>query len=164
MGAGGVLRIRLLVLAIVVTDALFEDPLQTSNRDRSGRCTTIRRFRWSSSRRGLAEMSTAIAALAESLLDAGIELFLGVPGYPVTQLLEELESSGARVVDPQNEKTGAEMAVGSSLSGVPVALVLKGNGALLAAEPLQNAGPHGVGAPLLVVVGDDILAERVDWT
>jgi indolepyruvate ferredoxin oxidoreductase alpha subunit len=101
-----------------------------------------------------------VDALADELVAAGIRTFLGVPGYPVTELLEALDARDGTVLDAQNEKTAAEMAVGSSLAGTPTALVVKGNGALLAAEPLQNAGPHGIGAPLLLIVGDDVLADR----
>lgn len=102
----------------------------------------------------------AVEALADELVAAGVRTFLGVPGHPVTLLLEALATHDVVVLDAQNEKTAAEMGVGSSLAGTPTALVVKGNGALLAAEPLQNAGPHGIGAPLLLIVGDDVLAER----
>jgi len=94
--------------------------------------------------------------LAADLLDVGVQRFLTVPGSPGSELVEELERAGALVEDAHNEKTAAELAFGLSIAGESVALVVKGNGALLAAEPLQNAGPHGTSAPLLLLVGDDV--------
>jgi indolepyruvate ferredoxin oxidoreductase alpha subunit len=109
---------------------------------------------------GAAPAATQSAArgLATDLLAAGVATFLTVPGHPATELMDELERLGARVDDAHDEKTAAEMAFGMSVAGVPVGVLVKGNGALLAAEPLQNAGPHGCGAPLLLVVGDDVRA------
>lgn len=100
----------------------------------------------------------AVGLLALDLVLAGVMDFLTVPGHPGTALSEELGLLGARVNDAHNEKVAAEIAFGYSIAGAPVGVIMKGNGALLAAEPLQNAGPHGVGAPLLLIVGDDVRA------
>jgi indolepyruvate ferredoxin oxidoreductase, alpha subunit len=104
------------------------------------------------------ELVPAVRLLAEDLIAAGVRHYLAVPGYPATALLDELQRLGATVEDAHDEKTAAEMAYGLSIGGTPVAVLVKGNGALLSAEPLQNAGPHGIGAPLLLVVGDDVQA------
>ena len=95
-------------------------------------------------------------SLAADLVDLGVQHFLTVPGSPGSELVDALRRAGAVVEDAHNEKTAAELAFGLSMAGVPVALVVKGNGALLAAEPLQNAGPHSTLAPLLLVVADDV--------
>lgn len=97
-----------------------------------------------------------LAAAAADLVELGIEHVLTVPGAPATALVHELGRVGAAVEDALNEKTAAELAFGRSLAGQATAVVVKGNGALLAAEPLQNAGPHGIAAPLLLIVGDDV--------
>lgn len=97
-----------------------------------------------------------LAAAAADLVELGIEHVLTVPGSPATALVHELGRAGAVIEDALNEKTAAELAFGRSLAGQATAVVVKGNGALLAAEPLQNAGPHGIGAPLLLIVGDDV--------
>ncbi len=100
----------------------------------------------------------AVRLLAQDLLLDGVRTFLSVPGHPASSLADELLALGARVDDAHDEKTAAEIAYGCSIGGSPVAVLTKGNGALLAAEPLQNAGPHGTGAPLLLIVGDDVRA------
>ncbi|MFN7150988.1 MAG: thiamine pyrophosphate-binding protein, partial [Microthrixaceae bacterium] len=89
-------------------------------------------------------------------MELGIEHVLTVPGSPATALVDELGRAGALIEDALNEKAAAELAFGRSLAGQATAVIVKGNGALLAAEPLQNAGPHGIGAPLLLIVGDDV--------
>lgn len=102
----------------------------------------------------------ATRGLAVELIRFGIRTVLTVPGFPTTELADDLDALGADVRDAHNEKTAAELAYGLSVAGVPSAVLVKGNGALLCAEPMQNAGPHRTGAPLLLVVGDDTQAQR----
>lgn len=108
--------------------------------------------------RGGALVRAGHHALAWHLLAAGVRTYYGVPGFPATSVLEDLELLGGEVEDAQNEKVAAELAFGATRGGRAAGVVCKGNGAFLAAEPLQNAGPHTIGAPLLLLVGDDVHA------
>lgn len=94
--------------------------------------------------------------LAAELLRVGIERFYTVPGSPATAVAEELHRLGAWVRDARDEKSAAEAAVGAAAVGFGAAVVVKGNGASLALEPLQNAAAHHIEAPLLLIVGDDV--------
>ena len=77
-----------------------------------------------------------------------------VPGKPVSHLAE-LASRAPGFEWSLNEKVAVEAAVGVSLAGHPVAVVVKHNGLALALDSLANAAVHGTAAPLVVLVGDD---------
>jgi|UPI0004B15F43 indolepyruvate ferredoxin oxidoreductase alpha subunit len=102
--------------------------------------------------------TSATGQLAWELVHAGIDTFFVVPGSPASRLISDLSLLGARVVDAHDEKSAAEQAFGYSLFGDGAAVLIKGNGALFAAEPLQNAAAHRSGGPLLFIVGDDTTA------
>jgi indolepyruvate ferredoxin oxidoreductase alpha subunit len=97
------------------------------------------------------------AALARALRLGGVDRIFTVPGSPASSLADAAELAGIVVEDLQNEKAAAEAAFGYAWVGGIGSLLMKGNGTLVAAEPLDNAGPHGSGA-LLVIVGDDTCA------
>ncbi|MGY2057821.1 thiamine pyrophosphate-dependent enzyme [Nocardia gipuzkoensis] len=78
-----------------------------------------------------------------------------VTGKPVTHLVDLLAVSGARFHYAINEKVAFESAVGASMSGRRVCVVMKHNGLGCVADSLANAALHTVGAALVVIVGDD---------
>jgi len=86
----------------------------------------------------------------------GFGQIYAVPGYPVSHLLEELVAAGIPFVWSANEKTAVEAAVGAAICGVASAVIIKHNGLGLATDSLANAVVHGVAAPLVVIVGDDV--------
>lgn len=90
------------------------------------------------------------------LVAGGFRLATVVPGWPATALQDALAAHGADVIDVGNERSAAEHAFGWSASGRPALVVIKGSGTWLAAEAIQNMAVHGVGAPLLMLVGDDV--------
>lgn len=94
--------------------------------------------------------------LADLLVAHGFRHATAVPGWPATALQEALVVRGADVLDVGNERSAAEHAFGWSVAGRPSLLVIKGSGTWLAAEAIQNMASHGIGAPMLVVVGDDV--------
>jgi indolepyruvate ferredoxin oxidoreductase alpha subunit len=79
-----------------------------------------------------------------------------VPGYPVTHVIDELTGAGADVTWSVSEKSAVESAIGTSLCGVPAVVIMKHNGLGVAADSLANSVVHGIGAPMIVVVGDDV--------
>ena len=109
---------------------------------------------------GPLEQPSGSTRLASELLACGFRDIQMVPGSPATDVIEELDRLGARVEDAGDERSAAEVAFGMSLAGRPVAVVVKGSGAFLASETLANATVHTTGAPLLLVVGDDVRAEN----
>lgn len=78
----------------------------------------------------------------------------GVPGYPVTDLIEE---TGAELVI--NEKTALEYALGDSLSGRRACVIVKHVGMNALLDPLVHATAQGLKAGVVVVVGDDPAAK-----
>jgi len=77
----------------------------------------------------------------------------GVPGYPVTGLLE---LTGAETVI--NEKVAVEYAIGESLSGRRAAVILKNVGLNACADPFVEATTQGLISGIVIVAGDDPLA------
>lgn len=107
------------------------------------------------------ELSAATPKATERCHDLAVALrpfqkIFGVPGYPVSHLLDDLSAAGTTVTWSINEKTAIESAVGAALCGVASVVVIKHNGLAMAADSLANAVVHGLAAPMLVVVGDDL--------
>ena len=73
-----------------------------------------------------------------------------VPGFPVTKL-------GARTCAEMviNEKTALEYALGDSLEGRRVAVIIKNVGVNACADPLLQATAQGLIGGVLIVAGDD---------
>ena len=70
--------------------------------------------------------------------------------FPVTELGT---LTGAEMVI--NEKTALEYALGDSLSGQRVVVIVKNVGVNACADPLFQASVQGIEAGILLVVGDD---------
>lgn len=78
------------------------------------------------------------------------DTFYAVPGYPVTEVAENLHAELAI-----NEKVALEYALGDSLSGHRSAVILKNVGLNTCADPLVNATTQGLIAGVVIVAGDD---------
>lgn len=92
-------------------------------------------------------------AITMALL-AAADRFYGVPGFPVSGVLEK---TGAESVI--NEKVAIEYALGDSLSGRRAAVILKNVGLNACADPFVEATTQGLLAGVVIVVGDDPKAE-----
>lgn len=77
-----------------------------------------------------------------------------VPGYPVTEVAEE---TGAELVGA--EKVALEYALGDSISGRRAAVIMKNVGLNACADPLIQATTQGLIGGVVIVAGDDPLAE-----
>jgi indolepyruvate ferredoxin oxidoreductase alpha subunit len=82
-----------------------------------------------------------------------------VPGYPISELAAAV---GATIT--VNEKVALEYALGDSISGRRVALIVKHVGLNACADPLVHATAQGLRAGVVVVVGDDMRAAASDVT
>jgi len=73
-----------------------------------------------------------------------------VPGFPVTEL-----GAKTRAEMVINEKTALEYALGDSLEGRRVAVIIKNVGVNACADPLLQAAAQGLIGGVLLVAGDD---------
>jgi TPP-dependent indolepyruvate ferredoxin oxidoreductase alpha subunit len=87
--------------------------------------------------------------IAQALKNSADRLY-GVPGYPVTDLLD---LTGAETV--VNEKVAVEYAIGESLSGRRSAVLLKNVGLNACADPFVEATTQGLISGVVIAVGDD---------
>jgi indolepyruvate ferredoxin oxidoreductase alpha subunit len=87
-------------------------------------------------------------------LKQSADRWYGVPGYPVTGLLD---LTGAETVI--NEKVAVEYAIGESLSGRRAAVLLKNVGMNACADPFVEATTQGLESGVVIVAGDDPMAE-----
>jgi len=121
-------------------------------------------------------------ALYFAALDSDVKLITGVPGYPVTSLMElflktygstktessteterSTEISGSvktngltyRASWLTNEKVAMEVALGASVSGRRALVLVKHVGMNLLSAPLITSVTHTTGAGLVIIAGDD---------
>lgn len=101
---------------------------------------------------------TGFQALYFSALDSDVSLITGVPGYPITSLMELfLEKSDATYNARwfTNEKVALEIALGVSVSGRRALVLVKHVGMNLLSDPLITSVTHTIGAGLVIIAGDD---------
>lgn len=124
---------------------------------------------------------TGFEALYLAALDSDVSLITGVPGYPVTSLMElflreaggkeHVEASEAKTQDSRspapeitrsysarwltNEKVALEIALGASVSGRRALVLVKHVGMNLLSDPLITSVTHTIGAGLVIIAGDD---------
>jgi len=98
-------------------------------------------------------------AVAGTLKDCGVSGIYAVPGYPITELAEHLieQTPSARWVI--NEKSAFEMAFGGSCMGERTCVLVKHVGMNVLSDALITSATHTIGAGLVVMTGDDPLAE-----
>ena len=120
---------------------------------------------------------TGFEALYLAALDSDVSLITGVPGYPITSLME-LFLQAKRKKEPQepdkpenisdsidsaaytaywlaNEKVALEIALGASVSGKRALVLVKHVGMNLLSDPLITSVTHTIGAGLVIIAGDD---------
>ncbi len=89
-----------------------------------------------------------------ALLDSGVKIVTGVPGYPVTGLMEALGEK-IRHEWSVNEKVALEIALGSSVCGERSAVITKHVGMNILSDPLVTSATHTIGAGVVIFAGDD---------
>ncbi|WP_048130318.1 MULTISPECIES: indolepyruvate ferredoxin oxidoreductase subunit alpha [unclassified Methanosarcina] len=114
-------------------------------------------------------------ALYLAAIDSDVTLITGVPGYPVTSLMElflktanpstssiktdnsstPTHSSTYRARWLTNEKVALEIALGASVSGTRALVLVKHVGMNLLSDPLITSVTHTIGAGLVIIAGDD---------
>ena len=100
-------------------------------------------------------------AVAYGLIDSGVKIVTGVPGYPITELMEALKDPGLKSKDlirhewSVNEKVALEIALGSSICGERSAVITKHVGMNILSDPLVSSTTHTIGAGVVIFAGDD---------
>lgn len=126
---------------------------------------------------------TGFKALYLAALDSDVSLITGVPGYPVTSLMDfflkkarekklsegsEAKTTVFKAAYPTeingqaysarwftNEKVALETALGASVSGRRALVLVKHVGMNLLSDPLITSVTHTIGAGLVIIAGDD---------
>ena len=118
-----------------------------------------------------AALCNGFEALYFAAIDSDVTLITGVPGYPVTSLMElflkkekkekndnsstNTQSSTYRARWLTNEKVALEIALGASVSGKRALVLVKHVGMNLLSDPLITSVTHTIGAGLVIIAGDD---------
>jgi indolepyruvate ferredoxin oxidoreductase alpha subunit len=110
------------------------------------------------------DLCNGFEALFFAALDSDVKLITGVPGYPVTSLMDlflktassvKKEDSTYRASWLTNEKVALEIALGASVSGRRALVLVKHVGMNLLSDPLITSVTHTIGAGLVIIAGDD---------
>ncbi len=91
-------------------------------------------------------------AIVAALEDCGVKIVTGVPGFPITELMENININREWSV---NEKVALDIALGSSVCGERSAVITKHVGMNILADPLVSSATHTIGAGVVIFAGDD---------
>lgn len=95
-----------------------------------------------------------LEAIVSGIIDSSVKKVTGVPGYPITELMEAL-GDNIRHEWSVNEKVALEMALGSSVCGERCAVITKHVGMNILSDPLVTSTIHTIGAGVVIFAGDD---------
>ncbi|MCE8425394.1 MAG: indolepyruvate ferredoxin oxidoreductase subunit alpha [Candidatus Methanoperedens sp.] len=100
------------------------------------------------------ELMSGLQAVVFSLLDSNVRIATGVPGFPITEIMENI---GKKIKHEWsvNEKIALEIVLGSSLMGVRGAVITKHVGMNILSDPLVTSATHTIGAGVVIIAGDD---------
>ena len=94
-------------------------------------------------------------AVALAALHAGVDLGIGYPGTPSTEILEYFSKLGGRAQWAPNEKVALEVGIGVAYAKGRVLVTMKHVGVNVAADPLFTVAYTGVSGGLVLVSADD---------
>ena len=96
-------------------------------------------------------------AIARGAYEAGVNLAVGYPGTPSTEILENMSRFKDEVYCEwsPNEKVAFEVAAGASLSAARCLVTMKHVGLNVAADPLMTLAYTGVVGGFVACVADD---------
>ncbi|VVB93559.1 Indolepyruvate oxidoreductase subunit IorA [uncultured archaeon] len=97
---------------------------------------------------------TGLDAVVFGLLDSGVKIVTGVPGFPITEVMDALPGK-IKHEWSVNEKVALEVALGSSVCGERSAVITKHVGMNILADPLVSSATHTIGAGVVIIAGDD---------
>ncbi|NJD52847.1 MAG: indolepyruvate ferredoxin oxidoreductase subunit alpha [Candidatus Methanoperedens sp.] len=94
-----------------------------------------------------------LEAIVSGIVDCDVKRVTGVPGYPITDLMESL--GDVKHEWSVNEKVALEIALGSSVCGQRCAVITKHVGMNILSDPLVTSAIHTIGAGVVIFAGDD---------
>ncbi|VVB87643.1 Indolepyruvate oxidoreductase subunit IorA [uncultured archaeon] len=97
---------------------------------------------------------TGLEAAVFALLDCNVRIVTGVPGFPITDLMENIRGK-IKNEWSVNEKVALEIALGSSICGERSAVITKHVGMNILADTLVSSPTHTIGAGVVIFAGDD---------
>lgn len=94
-------------------------------------------------------------AIAMAAIDCGVNLGVGYPGTPSSEILETFNALGGRAEWAPNEKTALEVGIGVAFGNGRSLITMKHVGLNVAADPLFTIAYSGTPGGLVVVSADD---------
>lgn len=102
---------------------------------------------------------TGNEAIAEGIIESGVEVVSGYPGTPSTEviltLLSRKEELGIHIEWSTNEKVAFEIAAGAAWAGKRALVTMKMSGVNVAADSLASVAYSGCTGGLVIFVADD---------
>ena len=95
-----------------------------------------------------------LEAVVRGIIDSGVKNVTGVPGFPITDIMESL-GDDVKHEWSINEKVALEIALGSSVCGIRSAIITKHVGMNILSDPLVTSATHTIGAGVVIFAGDD---------
>lgn len=93
-------------------------------------------------------------AILCGIADSGVMRVTGVPGFPVTDLMDALDDKIEHEWSV-NEKVALEIALGASVCGQRSAVITKHVGMNILSDPLITSAIHTIGGGVIIFAGDD---------
>jgi len=107
----------------------------------------------------LKKLFTGNEAIAEGIIESGVEVVSGYPGTPSTEviltLLPQKEKLGIHIEWSVNEKIAFEIAAGAAWAGKRALVTMKMSGVNVAADSLASIAYSGCTGGLVIFVADD---------
>jgi len=107
----------------------------------------------------LKKLLTGNEAIAEGIIESGVEVVTGYPGTPSTEviltLLPRKEELGIHIEWSTNEKVAFEIAAAAAWAGKRALVTMKMSGVNVAADSLASVAYSGCTGGLVVFVADD---------
>lgn len=105
------------------------------------------------------KLLTGNEAIAEGVIESGVEVVCGYPGTPSTEviltLLPQKEELGIHIEWSVNEKVAFEIAAGAAWAGKRALVTMKMSGVNVAADSLASIAYSGCTGGLVIFVADD---------
>ena len=105
------------------------------------------------------KLLTGNEAIAEGIIESGVEVVCGYPGTPSTEviltLLPQAKDLGIHIEWSVNEKVAFEIAAGAAWAGKRALVTMKMSGVNVAADSLASIAYSGCTGGLVIFVADD---------
>ena len=105
------------------------------------------------------KLLTGNEAIAEGIIESGVEVICGYPGTPSTEVIQTLlpqaKDLGIHIEWSVNEKVAFEIAAGAAWAGKRALVTMKMSGVNVAADSLASIAYSGCTGGLVVFVADD---------